>query len=274
MFARTHLIFSLTPTALSVARVQRDGQALVAAADFELGNSGLAGSFERAKKQFGQGARLIVPEEYVYTTRLEVQAKNPGLRSNIEKEITQIFPETLGDVAWDYQVITTSNEGIAVEVSGMMSDFSHVLKTALHTAHYRLEAIIPESYALAQLVPGHEVTLIVHECSSGWILALAKDQWVATALFQPNLPTVTDLQNVIDFGKERKHLTVSRVVFSVQKTLPEKLPQLTTLSQTILDVPLDATFGAAKISLGRSDDQRLDLPLRGAYQSWWQHWFK
>ncbi len=271
MFTRNRIIFALTTTTLHVTRVDHVGHEVLETADFEIGDAGLAGVFEQARKQFGQGARLIVPEEYVYVTRLEVE-KLPSLtRSNIEKKIEDIFPEVLGDMAWDYQTIASTETGMMIELSGMTSDFTQVLKEALHQAKYRLEAVIPESYALAHQLIGKEVTLLIHERADGWIVALVKDQLVATALFQTSIPTMSDVQNVIDFSKERKKLVPEQGVYSLVKTLPEELPKID-LPQVTLDKPLDAVLGAAKMVLGQTDGQRLDLPLRDTKRSWWRRW--
>ncbi|TXH00328.1 MAG: hypothetical protein E6P95_03740 [Candidatus Moraniibacteriota bacterium] len=272
MFHRTQLIFLLTSDALQVARIQPDRQTILKESEFKFESTGLAGALEQAKNQFGHGARLIIPEEYIYVTRLELQTSKIQLRSKIEKEIERVFPETIGTLAWDYQIIGTSNERMTVELSGITSDFAEILQTALSTSKYRFEAIIPESYALARLLLGQKNTLVVHERLGGWILILAQDQWVVAALFQPFLPTMTDIQNLIDFGKERKQFIPDQIVFSVQKNSREYLPQ-SPYPQVVLDEPFHVMFGAARLSLGQSDSQRLDLPLRGKHRSWWHRLF-
>lgn len=272
MFERSHIIFFLTATSLEAARVSHDGSMIQEEVSFSLDETGLAGALKKASARFGQGARMVLPEEYLYVTRLELDLPKTHLRSALEQKIVSVFPETIGTLAWDYELIGTTEKGVVVELSGVVRDFGEILSQALGEAHYRIEALIPESYALARLVLGNETSLLVHEREAGWISALIMEEHIVTSLWLTETPTESDLKSLITFGTERKQAIPQHVIFSLSKTSAQELPQLS-LPQVVLDDPLNPILGAAKVSLGRKDSERMDLPLRGNKSSWFSRLF-
>ena len=267
MFKVSPLIFLLTQKTLRVARVNRDGTALQDETIFDLDENGLAGALKEAKKKFGQGARMVIPEEYLYVTRVEVELSPKDERSLLEEKIISVFPETLGGFAWDYEVLTKNTEKGEVELSGIVRNFGEMIDQSLGSAHYRVEAIIPESYALARLVPRNEVSLVVHEKETGWLSMLISDKRVVTSIFLTKIPTQNELNDLITFGTERKHVTPQKILFSLVGTSVQVFPQMG-LPQVVLSEPLNPMLGAAKILLGEKDENRMDLPLRGNRSTW------
>lgn len=276
MFGKSHLILSLSDTALRAARVSRDGSQIEQAEEFSLDETGLVGALEKVRVRFGQGARFVLPETYLYVTRLVLDVPAAHLRSVLEEKVADIFPEALGTIAWDYELIETTERGGVVELSGVVRDFGEVLKDALGKSRYRIQTLIPESYALARLLPVAEAALLVHESQDGWISALVMQERVITSLFLKQAPLEQDLRELIAFGTQRKGVRPSEVILSLRNTDPATLPTLD-LPQRVLEIPLDPILGAARIVLRSGDSDRLDLPLRGVESSWWaklSHLFK
>lgn len=267
MFRRLPPIFFLTETALTAARIHPHTYQIEEEKIFVLDEHGLVGALKQACSEFGQGARFVLPEEYLYVTQLEVAASGLRSRSVLEDKILEVFPETLGDFAWDYELIEMNDEKAVVEISGVVKDFGEVLRDALKNSHCRIEALIPESYALARLISGETVSLLIHERESGWICALIAKERVVTSIFLEQVPTEQDLRSLITFGTERKKAAPNEVILSLCDTDPSLFPLLD-LPQRVIEGGLNPLTGAAKIVLNRQDSARLDLPLRGTGLSW------
>lgn len=267
MFQKSHLIFLLTATSLQAARIDYTGSTIREEANFVLDETGLVGALQQAKERFGQGARIVLPEEYLYVTQLKLDLPPEHSRQAIEENIMSVFPETLGNLAWDYELTESNAQGGTVELSGIVRDFGEVLEQSLVTAHYRIEALIPESYALARLVLGDETALVLHEKEAGWLAMLIAKERVVTSIFLTAIPTENDLKGLIAFGTERKQAVPQHVILSLIHTEPQALPQLD-LPQVVLDTPLNPLVGAAKILLGSHDSERMDLPIRGNRSTW------
>lgn len=275
MFKRSRTIFFLTNEALKAAQIGIDTHAVTRTDTFTLGEQGLAGALHQARERYGQGARWVLPERYLYVTQITVPVAESRSRAALEKYIANVFPETLGTLAWDYELLEPTESGeVRVELSGVVKEFGDILAQAIEQTGYHLEALIPESYALAQLVPGTRPTLLVHEKPDGWIVAVLQAGKVITALFLETLPDEAMLHTTLTFAKERKGIDPECLALSLQGTKSEAIPDLG-LPREVLPQSLDPLLGGSLLTLGVRDDTRLDIPLRGLSQPWYCrfiHW--
>lgn len=267
MLMKSCTVLFLTDVSLEVARVNSSATLVEREASYSLDEAGLVGGLERVTNDFGRRVRFILPEKYLYVTQIRLDASPEDLRSVVEQKITDVFPESLDTLAWDYELIATNDDQVTVEVSGVVHDFGEMLRASLEKVHCRIEALIPESYALAQLVPGQGTTVLIHENQMGWVMALITRERVVASIFLDHIPTEPDLREFLIFSEQRKSVHPEKILLSVQTTDPSLLP-LCNLPGSISDIPLNPMLGAAKIALKKRDSDRLDLPLRTGQASW------
>lgn len=269
MFRRSKTIVFLTDTALQVVSIRPGTSLIDRQMDFTLDETGLTGAFQRVMSEFGRRIRLVLPEKYLYVTTLGIDAYSSNPRTVIEQKILDVFPETLGSLAWDYMIIDAGEKRMTVEVSGVVHDFGEVLQSALTKTRLSIEALIPESHALAQLVPNDRASLLVHENEMGWIVAVIKEGKVITAIFLEHIPSESDMKELITFAQQRKEIHLEKVLLSLRTVDPVVIPALG-LPCDVLDVTLNPAIGAAKIVLRENDGDRLDIPLRSIPSSWFK----
>ncbi len=241
--------------------------------EFLLDEHGLEGALRAASTEYRSRARLIVPEEYLYLTQIEIPAADVT-RSRLAELIGEVFPETLSDLAWDFEVVGEREGRSIVEVSGVTKDFGTLLSNAISAASVRLEAVIPESSTLARALPGNDAALLVHERASGTILCLIGDHEVVSSIVLDHLPTDQEVKEFLDFGRSHKHFEASKIFISGDFSGAEGAFG-TGLSVVSLDAPLDVVRGALLIDLSsKSDAERLDLPIRTVTSPWYRRFFR
>jgi hypothetical protein len=240
--------------------------------EFSLTDGGLSGALHAASGEYALPARLIVPEEYIYLTQVEIPAAEVT-RSRLIKSVDAVFPETLSDLAWDFEVITEQDGRATVEISGVTRDFGILLKEALAESEVRLEAVIPESYALARALPTDEEVLFIHARQGGTILSLARARRIVSSITLDHHPAVTELADFITFGQTHKQFVPEKLFLSGSEAQPEEFSSLG-LGIVPADLPLDPVRGALLLDLSSNQDaDRLDLPLRSDQGPWYRRLF-
>ncbi|QQR78605.1 MAG: hypothetical protein IPJ68_06070 [Candidatus Moraniibacteriota bacterium] len=240
--------------------------------EFPLADDGLRGALRAASSEYTSPARFIVPEEYLYLTQVEVPATEAS-RSQLVKLVDTVFPETLSELAWDFEVIAEADGRATIDVSGVTKDFGGLLKEALASSRVRLEAVIPESYALARALPTDDAVLFVHERRGLTIVSIARMRRVVSAIVLDHRPSEAELRDFIEFGKTHKQCTPEKLILSGIEIRPEEFSSLG-LDALPLALPLDPVHGALLLDLSsRRDADRLDLPLRGYREPWYRRLF-
>lgn len=251
----------LTDTSLRVAEWDQETTRFKREEIFVFDETGISGALQKVADRFGTNVRLVIPEKHLYVTSLDLDGPENHIRSNLEQKILEIFPEDMASIAWDYKVIESHPHCIQVELSGVERRFGETLNTAIKQTGFSLQALIPESYALAHLVEDQGVSLLLHESEGGWIVAFLYRKDVIISLFLRQLPTEKDLQELIAYGLKRKNINPSRMIISCHSKA-DAIPTLD-MPRAVLETSLDPLLGAAKIVLRSLDGERLDLPLRG-----------
>ncbi len=239
---------------------------------FSLTDEGLSGALRTASGEYASPVRLIVPEEYLYLTQVEISATEAS-RTRLIKSVDAVFPETLSDLAWDFEVIAEQDGRATVEISGVTKDFGVLLKEALAESGVHLEAVIPESYALARALPTDEAVLFIHTRQGGTILSLARARRIVSSITLDHHPVVTELADFITFGKTHKQFVPEKLFLSGIEAQSEEFSSLG-LDIVPADLPLDPVRGALLLDLSSNRDaDRLDLPLRSDQGPWYRRLF-
>lgn len=270
MFSRTRTILYPSVDVLRVAEGSIRTRTITHDVEVSLADGGLRAALISAFEKQSSPARFVVPEEYLYLTQVELP-KEEAVRSRLVRSIGDVFPEALSDLAWDFEVIAERDDRAIIEVSGVTKDFGQLLAEVVAGSSVRLEAVIPESYALAHALPSDEAVLFVHERGAGTILCLAANRRVVAALILDHQPTEAECVEFIEFGKVRKQFVPEKVLFSA---VVSQLTTLDGLPVVLLDIPLDPIRGALGLNLSsQKDADRLDLPIRGQQEPWYRRFF-
>ena len=271
MFERKQTIFFLTHSLVRMASVRIKPSEILREERISIEDIGLARAFEEGRKRMGNPEKLIVPEEYLYVTRLELPNADARHRSGIERVIESVFPETLEKLAWDYECVGETQGKTLVEVSGLVKEFGQILSAALKSANLSIASIIPESYALARLIEHPEPVLAIHESETGWIVFMVAGQRVVSSLFWDHVPTEKELRDFLEHTRKEKQVTAKQFVFSSVTASGEGWPELG-LTRLPLDRALNVFHGAALIRAhSHRDEDRLSLPVR-PLSAWYSRW--
>lgn len=270
-FTRTRSVFFLRPPTLQVATGIAGAGDVTKMSSFSVEES-FPRALQLALQEHTARARFIVPEEYLYLTQVEIPAIDAS-RTHLAKSIDAVFPESLSTLAWDFEVIAERDGRATIEVSGITKDFGTLLASALADSKMRLEAVIPESYALARALPSDETVLFVHARGTGTILCLAVKRRVVSSLILDHHPSESELKEFVEFGRTRKQCAPDTLILSGVDVQPEEFSSLG-LKSVSLAVPLDPIRGALLLDLASHQDAlRLDLPLRSAQAAWYRRLF-
>lgn len=273
LFSHIRTVLYLSPESVRAASGDIRTGVVSRESEFSLGDNGLSGALRAASIEYASPVRFVVPEEYLYLTQVEIPAAEAN-RSRLISSVDAIFPEALSDLAWDFEVIAEESGRATVEISGVTKDFGVLLKEALADSQARLEAVIPESYALARAVPTDEVVLFIHERLGGTILSIARARRVVSSIVLDHHPTEAEVAAFIEFGRTRKQCVPEKLVLSGIELQPEEFSSLR-LDIVPIDSPLDPARGALLIDLSSERDaDRLDLPLRTSQGAWYRRLFR
>ncbi|MFA9262619.1 MAG: hypothetical protein ACEQSB_04675 [Undibacterium sp.] len=236
---------------------------------FSLESEGFPAAFPLVRKEHFAPVRFIIPEEYLYLTQVTLETKST-IRSEIAAAIKDVFPESLSEIAWDFEILSEKEGQTVIEISGVTKEFGELLTAALSHSGLRLEAIIPESYALARTLPFDEPVILIHKRDDRVILCLSRKQKVVSTIILDHQPTPLEVREFIEFGKTRKGCAVEKIVLSGFGSEEESLG-VDDLPVSMLDTALDPIHGALLLDYSsRHDADRLDLPLRIRSGSWYQ----
>lgn len=273
LFSHTRTVFYLSPESIRAASGDIRTGVISRESEFPLADGGLSGALRMASAEYPSPARFIVPEEYLYLTQVEIPVADVS-RSRLIKSVGAVFPETLSDLAWDFEVIEEKDGHATVELSGVTKDFGVLLKEALAVSRSRLEAVIPESCALARALPTDEPVVSIHGRQNGAVLLLSRSHQAVSSIVLSHQPSETELRDFIKFGEIHKQCTPEKIVFSGADVPSEQFASLG-LETLLTDVPIDPIRGALLIDLSSERDvERLDLPLRAKHDPWYRRLFR
>lgn len=269
MFSHQRTILYLTANELRVATGDIRTATVLQSDYLSLEHESLPEAIRSIEQHHTKPVRFIIPEEYLYLTQIKIDSQ-ARTRSQIAAAIEDIFPEALSEIAWDYEILSEEDNQLNVEVSGVTKEFGSLLTEALAQSILRLEAVIPESYALARVVPFSESVVLIHKRGEGAMLCLAKGQKIVSAITLHHDPSQIEVREFIDFGKEHKQCSVEKIVLSGFTNEGDKF-SVDTIPVVTLDLLLDPIHGALLLNPSSSRDaDRLDLPLRGRPESWFR----
>lgn len=272
MFSRTRTILFPSTLTLRVAAGDIRTGNIARETQVSLTDDGLRGALRAALGAYPSKARFVVPEEYLYLTQIEIP-KVDAVRTRLVRTIGTVFPEALSDLAWDFEVVAEHDGQATVEVSGVTKDFGALLAEAFSGSKVRLEAVIPESYALAHALPSDEAVLFIHQRGTGTILCLAAGHRVVSSLILDHEPSQVECAEFIEYGKTRKQFVAEKVLLSGVSSTTQEI-SFGDLPVVSLDAPLDPIQGALRINLSSERDaERLDLPLRAYREPWYRRLF-
>lgn len=167
----------------------------------------------------GRKARIVLGEELVYVTELRLPAGTVLSRDLVRQEAEASIPEDLRATDWDFQSVRYAakprEDGrIAVQVAVIRSDFSRVFREALSGSGLRAECAVPESSALATLIPSIGVLSVVVSAngSATVLVALCDGSVIASETTQ--MLTLEDIEAFIAFAERRSEKTLARLIFS------------------------------------------------------------
>ncbi len=267
MFSHQRTILYLTVNELRAATGDIRTATVLQSDYLSLEHESLPAAVRSIENQHTKPVRFILPEEYLYLTQVKIGSQNKT-RSQIAVAIKDVFPESLSEIAWDYEILSSEGDQLTVEISGVTKEFGTLLSEALAQSILRLEAVIPESYALARAVPFSEPIVLIHKRESGTMLCLVKEQKTVSALTLDHDPTQSEILECIDFGKERKQCVAEKIVLSGLTNEHEAF-SAGTIPVVVLDSPLDPIHGALLLNpVSGRDADRLDLPLRDRPDGW------
>lgn len=273
LFSHTRTVFYPSSESVRAANGDVRTGAISRESEFLLADGGLVGALRTASREYPSPARFIVPEEYLYLTQVEIPIAEAN-RSRLIRSVDAVFPETLSDLAWDFEVIAEEDGRATVELSGVTKDFGILLKEALAGSQARLEAVIPESYALARALPTDEAVLFVHRREGGTIVSLARAHRVVSSIILDHHPSESELKGFVEFGQTRKQCVAEKLILSGIEAQGEEFSSLG-LDMLPIDLPLDPIRGALLLDLSSNRDaDRLDLPLRANQGAWYRRLFR
>lgn len=202
--------------------------------------------------------RIVLAEEGVYTFSVSLPLVGNFTRQQVEASLQGCFPESSGSTLWDYRVVARGQEESLLEVTEMKPSWSDTLSdmTARHGLVF--ESIIPESSALAVLVPESGPVLIIHrkDAVSTLLVCCEAGRVLASILVRKADFSVLDITGFLEFCRQKKQKSVTKLYCSgFENQSLGQLPAAWEATDTVFD-PL---LGVSLASRWHRDDMALDF---------------
>ena len=148
--------------------------------------------------------RLVLAEEGVYTFSVSLPLVGNFTRQQVEISLQGCFPESSGATLWDYRVVSRSEEESLLEVTEMKLSWHDALADMTAQHGFVFESIIPESSALAGLVPESSPVLVIHrkDAASTLLVCCESGKVLASILVRKADFSVLDITGFLEFCRQ------------------------------------------------------------------------
>ena len=202
--------------------------------------------------------RLVLAEEGVYTFSVSWPLVGNVTRQQVEISLQGCFPESSGATLWDYRVVSRSEEESLLEVTEMKLSWHDALADMTAQHGFVFESIIPESSALAGLVPESSPVLVIHrkDAASTLLVCCESGKVLASILVRKADFSVLDITGFLEFCRQKKQKSVTKLYCSGFES--QSLGQLPA-EWEVTDMVFDPLLGATTASRWHRDDTALDF---------------
>lgn len=184
------------------------------------------------RKKFSVNLSIVLSEELVYVTAIEIPQEISLSKDVIEKVAQEAVPEHLNETIWGYKEVLNLQKKKGqnlriIQIAALIKTFSDLMLTAFPKAGIHIESMAPASYAYAHSAPVTDGCIMVARFNSGTLLIMSEKGFVIASEY--HLGTVTSEQ-IISFISfiEKKFLLVPYTIILptiVDVTLEEQLKQ-------------------------------------------------
>ena len=215
--------------------------------------------------------RLVLAEEGVYTFSVSLPLVGNFTRQQVEISLQGCFPESSGATLWDYRVVSRSEEESLLEVTEMKLSWHDALADMTAQHGFVFESIIPESSALAGLVPESSPVLVIHrkDAVSTLLVCCESGKVLASILMKKADFSVADITGFLEFCQQKKQKPVMKLYCSGFES--QSLGQLPTAWEMV-DMTFDPLLGVSFAARWHHDDAALDFS-DAVHRPWYRKFF-
>lgn len=162
------------------------------------------------KKNVKGIARILLSEDFVYVVTLSFPVGSFVNRNNVQEKAQELIPENLNETVWDYKVTTPST----IQVVAVVPSLSEKLNEAIVKTGFRIEEIVPLSYALASFAKNQDIPLLYVYKDEEILLGLAQKGTVITTkrILNANIDRNT-INQFIAFAKDQFSKEPKTIIF-------------------------------------------------------------
>jgi len=101
---------------------------------------------------------ILISDELSYLASLEVKKSSivKNERASIASKISNVFPENIDSLVWDYKLIKTHRDLNIYQIVAVNKSFLNLLKKAIANVGIEVDFIEPVAYSLAQITKDEE----------------------------------------------------------------------------------------------------------------------
>ena len=215
--------------------------------------------------------RLVLAEEGVYTFSVSLPLIGNFTRQQVEVSLQGCFPESSGATLWDYRVVSRSEGESLLEVTEMKPSWHDALADMTAQHGFVFESIIPESSALAGLVPESSPVLVIHrkDAVSTLLVCCESGKVLASILMKKADFSVADITGFLEFCQQKKQKPVMKLYCSGFES--QSLGQLPTAWEMV-DMTFDPLLGVSFAARWHHDDAALDFS-DAVHRPWYRKFF-
>ena len=194
-------------------------------------------------------ARVVLGEEFCYVTTLKSSEKN---REAVLKEVEEIVPEDIRE-SWDFR--HEKNSDLPSQVAVIQPRFWDFFSRHLLEADFEVEAMEPESIALARLLAPSGFSLIMAYEEKALLVAV-KNGVVAVAYLVKEEETLANFESFLAYVQKKCNARPEKLFVSQELKL-EAIAAFNKIGLTLEVSDLNPLLGAAKKKDLRGEDSRV-----------------
>lgn len=221
--------------------------------------------------EIGSDVRIVLGEDLGYVVSFSLKNIEKYTRATIKQEAQGFIPESLDEVAWDFQSIAAlcgdKRIGISkgVQVVAVSKFFLHDIAPVFVEAGFMVEALETESCALARLMQTHDEAILIVHVDHGRNLLVVLERGVVMATESLPVTVSSDhIEKVIASVSKQFALHVASIIISDEatKTLVDVQAALLGKGFQLQEMTLDPMIGIArKVDIAGDDAQVLNVHI-------------